>query len=378
MAKDYYELLEVERNAPAEQIKKAYRKLALKYHPDRNPGDKQAEESFKEISEAYEVLSDDAKRRQYDQIGHDAYTRKGGGPSGGGGFQHVDPFDLFNQAFGGMGGGFEEFFGGGRGGGGNRPRAGNDLRYDMEVDFEEAVFGTKKTITIPRTEACDHCHGEGSEPGSGTKTCSTCRGAGMVVQGNGFFRIQQTCPTCRGTGKVFEKPCSKCRGEGHAQKRSQIEINIPAGVDDDSRLRIPGKGDAGVRGGPPGDLYVFMHVRDHEVFKRDGNNIYCVVPISFVTATLGGVIEVPTLEGRCEVKVTAGTQHGAKLRLRGKGVRDPRTGSRGDQYIVINIEIPTELNSEQRRKLEDFQSSTNEKNYPRWKEFFDRATKFFK
>lgn len=382
MTKDYYELLEVPRTASAEEIKKAYRKLALKYHPDRNPGNKEAEDNFKQVSEAYETLSDDSKRHQYDQFGHDAYTRKGGGaPGGGGGYgQHIDPFDLFSQVFGG-GGSFEDFFGGGQRGGGrnsNRPRAGDDLRYELELDFEEAVFGVKKTLNLEKTEACDHCQGSGAEPGSKTKTCATCRGSGTIVQGNGFFRIQQPCPHCHGGGQVMEKPCGKCRGNGQLSKRSQIEVNIPAGVDEGMRLRLSGKGDAGWRGGPAGDLYLFIHVRDHEIFKRDGQNIYCTVPVDFVTATLGGMVEVPTLDGRSELKIPAGTQPEAKFRLRGKGIRNPQGDERGDQYVKVMIEIPTGLSSEQKRKLEEFKALSKESDYPKLMDFIQKAKKFFK
>ena len=333
MAQDYYEILGVSRDATPDQLKKAYRKKAIKYHPDKNPDDKAAEEKFKEASEAYEVLNDPQKRQTYDQLGHEGYTRRG--QMGGGGGTHVDPFDIFSQVFGGGGGGiFEEFFGGGgrrsRGG----PQQGNDLRYDQKITFEEAVFGVDKKISVPRAVNCERCKGQGGEPGSGKKSCGRCGGSGQVTMSQGFFSVRETCGDCRGRGEILEKPCTDCRGQGRTRKTKTIEIHIPAGVDTGARLRVSGEGDAGAMGGPPGDLYVVLEVQNHEIFKRQGNEVIVELPISYPTAVLGGSVDVPTVSGLAKLKIPAGTQNGSVLRLRGKGIPALRGGGRGDQHVA--------------------------------------------
>lgn len=373
MAKDYYEILGVDRGVSQDDLKKAYRKLAMKYHPDRNPGDKEAEEQFKKVSEAYEVLSNEDKRRQYDQVGHDAFTRKGGGsPSGG---HTVDPFDLFSQVFSG-GGIFDGFFGGGAAGR-SGPRSGADLRYDLEVDFEEAVFGTEKSITIPQAVACDRCNGSGSEPGSGKRTCAHCRGQGQVRVAQGFFSVSQPCPHCQGQGEVIEKPCRKCHGEGHVSQRKTIPIRIPAGVDTGMQLRVAGAGQAGRRGGPPGDLRVVIHVRPHDVFTREDDDIFCEIPLPFHVAALGGKVKVPTINGATEIRIPAGTQSGAHFRLREKGIPSLRGYGRGDQHVRVTVEVPVKLSNVQRQKLQEFADSCDDSTNPKWREFLEKAKRFF-
>ncbi|MBT7163405.1 MAG: molecular chaperone DnaJ [Victivallales bacterium] len=372
MAKDYYEMLGVDRQASQDDLKKAYRKLAMQYHPDRNPGDEKAEEHFKEVSEAYEVLNDEDKRRQYDQYGHDAFTRKGGGPSGG---HTVDPFDLFSQVFQGGGGIFDGLFGGG--GGRSGPRQGADLRYDLEIDFEEAVFGTEQRVTIPQAVACDRCGGSGSEAGTGKRTCSHCRGQGQVRMAQGFFSVSQPCPHCQGQGEVIEKPCRKCQGEGRVNERKTIPIRIPAGVDTGVQLRVAGAGQAGQRGGPSGDLRVVIHVRPHDIFTREDDDIYCDVPLPFHVAALGGKVKVPTISGATEIRIPAGTQNGARFRLRDKGIPSLRGYGRGDEHVRITVEVPTKLNSAQKEKLQEFADLCDESTNPKWREFLDKAKRFF-
>ena len=371
MVKDYYEVLGVNRNASSDEIKKAYRKLAVKYHPDKNPGDQKAEEKFKEASEAYEVLSDDKKRQQYDTFGHDAFkqNRRGGGAGA------TDPFDIFSEVFGG-GSIFDSFFGGGgRTAGG--ARAGADLRYDMQIDFEDAVFGADKQIEIPKSVTCDRCEGEGCEPGSSRSRCPNCHGTGQVTMAQGFFSVRQTCPYCRGTGEHIEDKCRQCGGEGRVQQRKNIQIHIPAGVDTGSRLRVAREGEAGTRGGPTGDLYVILHVRKHDLFEREGDNLICEVPIPFTTAALGGMVKVPTVSGTAEVKVPAGTQNGRTFRLRGKGVPSLRGHGRGDQLVRVFVEVPTKLSKDQKERLNAFAEACNDDSYPRLKAFLDKARKFF-
>lgn len=371
MAKDYYELLGVARTASQDEVKKAYRKLALKYHPDKNPGNKEAEESFKEASAAYEVLGDPDKRAQYDQFGHEAFTRRrgGGGPA-------VDPFDIFSQVFGGGGGGgiFDSLFGGGQSPTG--PQPGSDLRYDMQIDFEEAVFGAAKQIDIPRAENCEHCHGSGCEPGTSRRRCRQCGGSGHITMAQGFFSVRQRCPACQGAGETIERPCHGCRGEGLVQKRKTLQVNIPAGVDTGSRLRVSGEGQAGRRGGDTGDLYVVLHVREHDVFKRDGDDLYCDFPVPMTTATLGGTIRAPTLAGAAEIKVPVGTQSGTTFRLRGKGVPSVRGYGRGDLHVRVIVEEPTHLSGKQREKLEEFAKLSEPGNYPGHEEFLAKCKKF--
>ena len=375
MVKDYYSILGVEKSASSEDIKKAYRKLALKYHPDKNPGDKEAEEKFKELGMAYEVLSDPEKRRKYDQFGPEAFERGGMGRGGAGGFGgNVDPFDIFSQVFGGGGGGgggiFDSFFGGG-GGGRSRtgPRGGSDLMYEFEIDFEDAVFGADKKIEITRAAQCEDCKGSGAKPGSSPKTCSQCGGSGQITMAQGFFSVRQTCPYCNGAGQVISDPCKTCNGEGRVNKRKSIQIHIPAGVDTGSRLRVAGEGEAGQRGGPTGDLYVVLHVRPHKFFRRDGLDIFCEVPIPLELAILGGSISVPTIGGKGKLKIPTGTQPGTVFRLRGKGVASLRGRGRGDQHVKVQVEIPTGLNGDQKKAVETLKDALNEGTYPKCKAF---------
>lgn len=371
MAKaDYYELLGVPKNASEDELKKAYRKMALKHHPDRNQGDKVAEEKFKQISEAYEVLSDPDKRAAYDRFGHDAFSPGNRGFPGGG---FHDPSDVFQQVFGaggGMGGIFEEFFGGG----GRRhdgAQGGNDLRYDMQITFEEAAFGCEKEVSIRRNETCGACDGSGAGAGSSRTNCPQCGGRGQVTTQRGFFMLSQTCPRCRGAGRVVEKPCKTCNGGGLEEKTARIKIRVPGGVEDGMRLRSSGNGESGVRGGPPGDLYVVLHVKEHEIFKRDGEDLYCEVPISYATAALGGEVEAPTLGAAAQIRVPPGTQSGTLFSLRGKGVKSLDGHSYGDLHVHVIVEVPTRLNAEQRKKLEEFARSCNEDVFPMRKSFLD-------
>ncbi|HEX5220103.1 MAG TPA: molecular chaperone DnaJ [Verrucomicrobiae bacterium] len=376
MAKrDYYEVLGVSRDASEDEIKKAYRKLAVKFHPDKNPGDKHAEEKFKELGEAYEALSDAQKRAAYDQYGHNAFDPRMRAGRGAGGFH--DPFDIFREVFGGGGSIFDEFFGGGRGDP-TQPQRGNDLRYDLEITFEEAALGTEKEISVTKPERCDVCDGTGSEPGSKTRTCGTCNGRGQVITSRGIFSIAQTCPQCHGAGKVIEKPCKECRGVGRKDRTSKIKLRIPAGVDAGARLRSSGNGEAGLRGGPPGDLYVVLHLKPHEIFQRDGDDLLCEVPVSFVQAALGAEIQVPTLGEKASIKIPAGTQPGTMFRLRGKGVKNVQGYGHGDLHVRITVEVPTHLTSAQKAKLEEFAESCDESVNPISKSFFEKAKSLFR
>ena len=372
--RDYYEVLNVGRSASGEEIKRSYRKLAVKFHPDKNPDDPHAEEKFKELGEAYDVLSDGEKRAAYDRFGHAAFAQ-GGGRAGG----FHDPFDIFREVFGGGGGGgiFETFFGGG----GAQPdgsQRGSDLRYDMQITLEEAAFGVEKEIEVRKLDACEICHGSGAAPGSRAVTCPTCRGRGQVVSSRGFFQVSQTCPNCHGLGEVIERPCERCHGEGRVEKTSRIKIKVPAGISHGSRLRSGGNGEAGVRGGGQGDLYIVVHIKEHPIFQREEDNLFCEVPISFATAALGGEVPVPTLEGKASLKVPAGTQCGQSFRLRSKGVVQVNGRERGDLYARLLVEVPTHLNSEQRQKLEEFAELCGEDNSPLGKSFFERAKEFFR
>ena len=373
--RDYYEVLGIGRNASDEEVKRAYRKLAVKFHPDKNPDDPHAEEKFKELGEAYDVLMDPEKRAAYDRFGHAAFAP--GGIGFGGGFH--DPFDIFREVFGGgFGGGiFETFFGGAGTRTEDRHR-GSDLRYDMEITLEEAAFGVQKEIEIEKLGICDKCDGTGAEPGSRAVTCPTCRGRGQVISSRGFFQVSQTCPRCRGAGEIIEKPCPQCRGEGRVEKRSRVTLKIPAGIREGSRLRSSSNGEAGIRGGPPGDLYVVIHIKEHKVFQRDGDSLYCEVPIPFSVAALGGEVDIPTLEGKAHLKVPAGTQSGQMFKLRGKGISNIDGRSRGDLHARLIVEAPSRLNAEQRRKLEEFAALCGDDNTPLRKSFFERAKEFFK
>ena len=381
MAKDFYEVLGVSKTASAEELKKSYRKLAIKYHPDKNPGNKEAEEQFKELSHAYEVLSDPQKRAQYDQFGPDAFTSAGraagAGAGGAGGFH--DPFDIFSQVFGSAGGSiFDDLFGGGASRRNpNGRQDGSDLRYDMEIDFEDAVYGSDKKIVIPRLDGCDHCNASGCEPGSSKVRCTRCGGSGQISMAQGFFSIRQACPTCGGTGQIVKNPCTKCRGEGQVRIEKTLQIHIPPGVDTGSRLRVAGEGEGGRNGGHDGDLYVVIHVRPHDVFRREGNDILCEVPIDFVTATLGGIIEVPTISGKAKMRVPEGTQNGTVLRLKGKGVPSLRGGYRGDQHVKIFVEVPHELTREQKELLQKFAQACGNNVHPMRESFLEKAKRFF-
>ena len=376
MAKrDYYDVLGVTREAEAEEIKKAYRKLAIKFHPDKNPGDKSAEESFKELSEAYEVLSEPQKRAAYDQYGHAAFDpRARMGRAGAGGFH--DPFEIFREVFGGNSI-FDEFFGTSRSDP-TQPQRGNDLRYDLEISFEEAAMGCEKEVSVTKPERCDVCQGSGVETGSKTRTCSMCHGRGQVISSRGIFSIAQTCPQCQGAGRVVDKPCKTCHGAGRRDHTSKIKLRIPAGVDTGSRLRSAGNGEAGLRGGPPGDLYVVLHIRAHEIFQRDGDDLLCEVPVSFVQATLGTEIEVPTLNGQATIKIPAGTQPGTMFRLRGKGVKNLQGYGHGDLHVRIDVEVPTHLTAVQRAKLQEFSDLCSGQENPKSQSFFEKARQLFK
>jgi molecular chaperone DnaJ len=373
--RDYYEVLSLSRSATEEEVKRAYRKLAVKYHPDKNPGDPHAEEKFKELGEAYDVLMDGDKRAAYDRFGHAAFTQ---GMGRGGGFH--DPFDIFREVFGGGGGSgiFETFFGGGATADREGRQRGSDLRYDMQITLEEAAFGVDKEIEVRKLDTCTKCGGKGAEPGSRTINCPNCGGRGQVISSRGFFQVSRTCPRCRGVGQIIEKPCRACDGEGRAENTSRIKLKIPAGIADGSRLRSSGNGEAGIRGGPAGDLYVVIHIKEHPIFQREDDNLYCEVPISFTLAALGGEIPVPTLEGKANLKVPAGTQSGQVFKLRGKGVVNVNARDRGDLFARLLVEVPTRLNSEQRQKLEEFAALCGEENTPLHRSFFERAREFFR
>jgi molecular chaperone DnaJ len=373
--RDYYEVLGVARGADADEIKKAYRKLAVKFHPDKNPGDKAAEEKFKELSEAYEVLNEPQKRSAYDQHGHAAFDRRAGGFARGAGGFH-DPFDIFREVFG-AGNMFDDLFGGGRSDP-TQPQRGDDLRYDMEITFEEAAQGCEKEITVTKADRCDVCNGTGAESGSKTKTCPTCGGHGQVISSRGIFSIRQTCPQCQGAGRVIEKPCKTCHGSGRRELTSKIKLRIPAGVDTGSRLRSTGNGEAGARGGPPGDLYVVLHVKAHEIFQREGDDLLCEVPVNFVQAALGTDIEVPTLSGKAEIHIPPGTQPGTMFRLKGKGIKNVQGYGHGDLHVRINVEVPTHLSSAQKAKLQEFAGLCNGKESPISQGFFEKAKNLFK
>jgi molecular chaperone DnaJ len=368
--RDYYEVLGVNRDASEEDIKKAYRKLAMKYHPDRNPDSKESEEKFKEAKEAYEVLSEADKRRAYDAYGHAGVNPQMGGMGGDAGFGG------FAEAFGDI---FGDIFGGGGRGRSNVYR-GADLRYNLEITLEQAARGTETKIRIPAMEECDTCHGSGAKPGTHPKTCSTCAGQGAVRMSQGFFSIQQACPTCHGSGKQITDPCRACGGAGRVKRHKTLAVKIPAGIDEGDRIRLGGEGEAGVNGGPPGDLYVVIHLKEHAVFQRDGNDLHCQMPVSFAVAALGGDIEIPTLEGQAKVKIAAETQTGQVLRLRGKGIKGVRSSYPGDLLCEIVVETPVKLTERQKELLREFEElslANGERHNPRAKSFMDKVREFF-
>ncbi|MGM0431498.1 MAG: molecular chaperone DnaJ [Spirochaetota bacterium] len=369
--RDYYEVLGVPKGASSDEIKKAYRKLAIKYHPDQNPGDKQAEDAFKEASEAYEVLSNEQKRKAYDQFGFAGVEGMNGG-GGGGAQDYSSVFRDFSDIFGDFGGIFDSFFGGGggsrsssgRGGGG--PARGANLRYNLDIDFKDAVFGTKVEISYSRNVACSNCGGSGSEKGSGKKVCDTCGGAGQVRRSSGFFSIASTCPTCNGEGYVIENPCQHCHGTGLRKKQQKVKVTIPAGISSGRRITVPGQGDAGPNGGPAGDLLVYVTVRPHKYFERDGNDLYCVIPVSMTQAALGAEIEVHTIDDkRVKVKIPAGVQNGKILRLKNRGVphlHNPE--KRGDMFIKLHIETPKRPSAKAKALLKELSDVMGEESRP--------------
>ncbi|MBN8430321.1 molecular chaperone DnaJ [Microbulbifer salipaludis] len=366
--RDYYEVLGVSKGADEKELKKAYRRVAMKFHPDRNPDDKEAENKFKEANEAYEVLSDPQKKAAYDQFGHAGVEGQAGG-AGAGGFGGFS--DIFGDVFG-------DIFGGGAGGGRRGPQRGSDLRYDLDLDLEDAVRGTTVKIKVPTLANCGTCHGSGAKAGSQPQTCGTCGGAGQVRMQQGFFSVQQTCPNCRGRGTVISDPCGSCHGRGRVEETKTLSVKVPPGVDTGDRIRLAGEGEAGPDGGPAGDLYVQVMVREHELFQRDGKNLYCEVPISFVTAALGGEMEVPTLEGKVKLKIPAESQTGKLFRLRGKGVTPVRGGAPGDLLCRVVVETPVNLSAKQKELLEAFADTLSEKkNSPRQTGWFEGVKNFF-
>ena len=380
MAKrDYYEVLGVAKNAADEDIKKAYRKLAMKYHPDRNQGEgaKKAEESFKEVKEAYEMLSDAQKRAAYDQYGHAGVDpnmggRGGAGPEGFGGFAEAFG-DIFGDIFGGAGGR--------RGGGGQQVYRGNDLSYAMEISLEEAAHGKETQIRIPTWDTCDTCKGSGAKPGTSPKTCTTCNGNGTVHMRQGFFSIQQTCPHCKGTGKIIPEPCTTCNGAGKIKRQKTLEVKIPAGINEGMRIRSAGNGEPGTNGGPAGDLYIEIRIKQHDIFERDGDDLHCTVPVSMTTAALGGAIEVPTIGSKAEIELPEGTQHGKTFRLRGKGIKGIRSSYPGDLYCHITVETPVKMTEHQRKLMKELEESfkgAGDRHSPNAKSWTDRVKDLFK
>ena len=373
MAKrDYYDVLGVEKNASSEELKSAYRKLAVKYHPDKNPNDKAAEDKFKEASEAYGVLSENSKKENYDNFGHAAFENGGGGQGGFGGFSGADFSDIFEDFFG-------DFGGNRRGSRRSSNNRGSDLRYDLSITLEEAYSGKKQNIQFSTSEKCTPCKGSGSKPGTSPDRCTYCGGNGRVRSNQGFFTVQQTCPQCAGSGEEITSPCSDCSGRGNRQVSKKISVTIPKGVDDGTRIRLAGKGEAGTRGGTTGDLYLFINVKSHNLFKRSDVNLFFEFPISIADAALGTTIEIPTIDGKkAKIKIPDGTQDGKQFRLKGKGMPFMRRGDFGDLYVQVKTEIPVYLNKEQKELLERFRKIENEKSNPSIKKFFQKAKDFWK
>jgi molecular chaperone DnaJ len=379
MAEDFYSVLGVAKGASDDELKKAYRKLAMQYHPDRNHGNAEAEKKFKELNEAYDVLKDPQKRAAYDRFGHDAFQGGAGGPgagfsgfSGGGSFS-----DIFEDLF-------SEFTGGRRGGGGSAsPQAeaarGSDLRYNLDITLEDAYRGKQQTIKVTTSGSCDTCHGSGAEKGSQPETCGTCGGRGAVRAQQGFFTVERTCGNCQGTGKVIKNPCKTCAGSGRVRKEKSLSVTIPPGVEEGTRIRLAGEGEAGFRGGPGGDLYIFLSIKPHAIFRRDGANIYCQAPIPFTTATVGGHIEVPTIDGgRVKVTIPEGTQSGHQFRLKGKGMSILRSQAKGDMYIEVAVETPVNLSKKQKELLKEFEAASGTKSTsPASESFFSRVKEFW-
>jgi len=367
---DYYEILEVHKNASEAEIKKTYRRLAVKYHPDKNPGDKGAEAKFKELTEAYSVLADAQKRAAYDQFGHAGVDGNGGGFSSGG-FRGTPFEDIFGDIFG------DIFSSGGGGRRSSRGQRGDDLRYNLTVTFEEAAFGTEKKVKIPRHSACETCGGSGAKPGTHPTTCTTCGGAGQVRMQQGFFQLTRPCPDCNGAGRKIEDPCPDCHGSGRVKVKHEMNLKVPAGVEDGTALKLAGAGESGFNGGSPGDLYVVIQVEAHPIFRREGRSVICEIPISFTQAALGGEIEVPTLDGRVKMKVAAGTQSGKVMKLSGKGIPDVHGRRRGDQLVVLRVETPTKLTARQKELLEEFARESGDEVHPMGKGFFDKVKELF-
>ena len=371
MAKrDFYDVLGVGKNASPEELKSAYRKLAVKYHPDKNPGDKASEDKFKEAGEAYGILSDQEKKQNYDNFGHAAF--EGGGGRQSSGFGGTDFSDIFEDFFG-------DFAGGGRSGRRNTNNRGSDLRYDLSISLEEAYEGKKQDIKFSTTEKCNTCKGNGSKPGSSPDRCTTCGGNGKVRSSQGFFTVQQTCPQCAGSGEEITDPCNSCNGQGSKQTSKKLSVTIPKGVDDGTRIRLAGKGEAGTKGGASGDLYLFINVNTHDLFKRSDENLFFEFPISIADAALGTTIEIPTIDGgKAKIKIPDGTQNGKQFRLRGKGMPYMRGSGNGDLYVQVNTEVPISLNKAQKELLEKFREIENEKSNPSIKRFFQKAKSFWK
>ena len=372
--RDYYTVLGVERNASDEDLKKAYRRLAMKYHPDRNPDDKEAEASFKEVKEAYEVLSNAQKRAAYDQFGHAGVDSSAGAGAGAGGFHGgAGGFaDIFGDVFG-------DIFGGGRRGPAG-PHRGSDLRYTLDISLEDAIKGTEIKIRVPTYDTCDTCNGTGAKPGTTPVTCQTCGGHGQVRMQQGFFSVQQTCPNCHGSGTTISDPCTKCHGQGRVETTKTLSVKVPAGVDDGDQIRLAGEGEAGEKGGPAGDLYVLMRLKKHPVFHREEDDLYCEMPVSFITAALGGELTVPTMDGKASIKIPAGTQSEKLFRLKGKGVRNVRSGHVGDLYCRVSVETPVNLSARQKELLSELNETLVEggaKHSPRQESWMDKIKAIF-